>query len=176
MFAQLSHSSTQLWLKFGPRSSAGTILCSYKVDKDLGHRCLSTDDEGAAADPSIGKFRWVLVPAGLGDCVYTISNAEFGGALYVSDHSFHSEGQTMKSVYVWTDPDEEAPPLVRQLWQVQEKGDDEFHVVSKFNDQVLCVSRVAANKKGDRWVGVAEKSVANPESYTLSMDVLGVGS
>ena len=175
MFAQPSQSSTQLWLKFGPRSSAGTILCSYKVDKDLGHRCLSTDDEGTATDRGFGKFRWELVPAGSAS-EYTISNAVFGGALYVSDHSFQSEGQTMKSVYVWTDPEKEAPPLDRQLWQVQEKGNDEFHVVSKFNDQVLCVSSVAANTKGDRWVGVAEKSVANPESYTLSMHVLGVGS
>ena len=175
MFAQPSQSSTQLWLKFGPRSSAGTILCSYKVDKDLGHRCLSTDDEGTAADPSFGKFRWLLVPAGLGDSVYTISNAEFGGTLYVSDYSFQSEGQTLMSVYVQAEAEKEAPD-VRQLWQIQQQGDDECHVVSMFNDQVLCVSRVAANAKGDRWVGVADKSLANPDSYTLSMHLLAVDS
>ena len=138
MCAQPEQSPTPLWLKFGPSSSAGTILCSCKGDEDLGHHCLSTDNEGTAGDRWFGKFRWVLVPAGRSS-EYWISNAAFGGALYVSDHSFHSEGQTMKSVYVWTDPDKEAPPLLRQLWQVQEKGDHEFHVVSKFNDQVLCV-------------------------------------
>ena len=173
MCAQPEQSPTPLWLKLGPSSSAGTILCSCKGDY-LGHHCLSTDNEGTAADPCFGKFRWVLVPAGRSS-EYWISNAAFGGALYVSDHSFHSEGQTMKSVYVWTDP-EKAPPLDRQLWQVQEKGNDEFHVVSKFNDQVLCVSSVAANTKGDRWVGVADKSIATPESYTLSMRLLEVGS
>ena len=58
-----------------------------------------------------------------------ISNAEYGGALHVSDHRFESEGQTMKSVYVRAEVEGETPN-VRQLWQIREQGDEKFHVVS----------------------------------------------
>ena len=69
----------------------------------------------------------------------------------------------MTSVYVRAEVEGEAPN-VRQLWQVQEQGDEKFHVVSMYNGQVLCVSCVAANSKG--------KARVSPDSYTLSMRIL----
>ena len=168
-------------VKLGPCSGTGTILCSQYVDKDLGHRCLCTDDEGTAADPFFGKFRWSLVPTE-GSSTYMISNSEFAGVLYVSDYRFQSEGLPMMGVYVR----EKAEFSVsssgalssdpQQLWQLQPQGQDECHFVSVFNKQVLCVSSCAANSKGDRWLGVAEKDLAAPESYALSIQVLDVGS
>ena len=54
-------------------------------------------------------------------------------------------------------------PDPRQLWQLQPQGQDECHIVSMFNKQVLCVSSCAANSKGDRWLAVAQKDLAAPE-------------
>ena len=161
-------------VKLGPCSGKGTILCSHDVDKDLGHRCLCTDDEGTAADPSFGKFRWTLVPTD-GSATYMIASSEFAGVLYASDYRFQSEGLPMMGVYVREKAEFSVSssgalsPDPRQLWQLQPQGQDECHFVSMF-------SSVAANSKGDRWLGVAEKDLAAPESYALSIQVLDVGS
>ena len=168
-------------VKLGPCSGAGTILCSQYVDKDLGHRCLCTDDEGTAADPSFGKFRWTLDPTD-GSATYMISNSEFAGVLYVSDYRFQSEGLPMMGVYVRekaefsVDSSGSLSPDPRQLWQLEDQGQGECHFVSVFNKQVLCVSSCAANSKGDRWLGVAAKDLAAPESYALSIQVVDIGS
>ena len=164
-------------VKLGACSGKGTILCSHKVDKDLGHRCLCTDDEGTAADPSFGKFRWTLVPTD-GSDTYMISSSEFAGVLYVSEYRFQSEGLPMMGVYVREKVEFSVSssgtlvPDPRQLWQLQPQGQDECHFVSVFNKQVLCVSSCTANSKGDRWLGVAVKDLAAPESYALSIQVL----
>ena len=164
-------------VKIGPCSGSGTILCSHKVDENLGHRCLCTDDEGTPDDLSFGKFRWTLIPTEIPD-TYMISNAEFTGVLYVSDYHFQSEGLSLMAVYIR----EKAGFSVsssgalshdpRQLWQLQPQGPDECHFVSVFNEQVLCVSSCTANSKRDRWLGVAAKDRAAPETYALSIKVL----
>ena len=111
-----------------------------------------------------------------------ISNSEFAGVLYVSDYRFQSEGLPMMGVYVREKAEFSVSssgslsPDPRQLWQLQPQGQDACHFISMFNNQVLCVSSVAANSKGDRWPGVAEKDLAAPESYALSIQVLEVGS
>ena len=168
-------------VKLGPCSGNGTILCSHKVDKDLGHRCLCTDDEGTAADPSFGKFRWTLVPTD-SSATYMISSSEFAGVLYVSDYRFQSEGLPLMGVYVR----EKAEFSVsssgalshdpRQLWKLQYQGPDECNFVSVFNEQVLCMSSCTAKSKGDGWLGVAAKDLAAAETYALSIKVLEVGS
>jgi hypothetical protein len=175
MYSQPSLDSTALWMKFSPRSAAGAILCSHKVDQDLGHRCLSTDEEGPADMINFAKFRWTLSPWNSSSPAYTISNAAFGGMLYVSDYSFDSSGLTMTSVYVRAISERE-PCDLRHVWRIEELGDDACRVVSMFNNQVLCESCIVANSKGDRWVAVAEQQLAEATSYTFAMQVLPVGS
>ena len=169
----LLHSAMgKLWLKLEPWARAGTVLCSYKVDHDFGHRCLLTDDEGPAATPAFGKFRWILNPVE-GASAYIISNAEFGGRLYVSDCTFQSKEMTVASVYV-RPPGHPIDP--REVWYMETLGNDLCRVVSMFNGQVLCQTDVVANAKGDRWVGVVDESVADPHACTFVMRLLRVGS
>ena len=121
----------------------------------------------------IEKFRWTLAPHLPSACTFV--NAGFGGMLYVSDHSFESAGRRMTSVYVGEIGPQEATGL-RHVWRIDESGENTCHIVSMFNEQVLCQSHTDANPKGDRWMAVADKQSAHANEYTLSLQWLPVGS
>jgi len=50
------------------------------------------------------------------------------------------------------------------------------HIVSVFNNQVLCESCIVANSKRDRWVGLADKQSADPTSLLFALRDVLVGS
>ena len=129
------------WTKLSSFPNAGSILCSKFADRDLGHHCLCTSDEGSNVVGDRGKFRWALARAG-GDpstSTYTISNAAFGGVLYVSDKSFVSSGLTMFGVYVRAIDDLDVDEH-RHIWRFEKTDTSAYRIVSVFNNQALCES------------------------------------
>ena len=171
MYSEPSLDSALVWLKLTTVLCQDTLLCSYKEDEDLGHRCLLTDDEGPADTLAFGKFRWNLIPVEWSDD-FIISNVEFGGRLYVSDYTFQSAEKTVASVYVR--PANSTIDL-REVWHIEHMAGDLCRVINTFNGQVLCGTCVEANSKGDRWAGVVDQSGDDRNACIFVMQLLEVG-
>ena len=144
-----------------------TILCSHKREEKYGRGCLSTSAEEPAQ--YFEKLHWALTPLKSNESgTYMITNAEFGGMLYVSDYTFESSGQPMKGVYAGEIGEKEEGER-RHIWRIETTGVDKCRVISIFNNQVLCESCVMANSKEDFWVAVADENTVAPCSFTFSM-------
>ena len=178
MYSDPSFDATQLWMKLTSQSRSsdddGIVLCSYKEDEDLGHRCLLTEeDEDPMTDPHLGKFRGHLIPVE-GTDNFFISNAKYGGRLYVSDYTFETAETTMTSVYVR--PADTAIIDSREVWHFHEMAGGLSRVINTYKGQALCDTCVEANSKGDRWLGVTGECDDDSYPCYFASQLVAVGS